>query len=332
MPGQIVIGDVHPVVEELEDCRRLVTAVTEFARETRANEIVLLGDQHHTHSVLRLEVLGLWKAAFREWAAVTGEILALVGNHDRSNDGAVHAMLAYPEVTVVDAPIVRGRTLYVGHRADLGEFIRICNDHAAATDVVVCHQAFDASKYENGYYAGDEGVPLDRIPQRLIISGHVHDPQFHPNVDFWVGTKLWHPGSPRWRSQSDANTDRAIWFLPAGGGPPVPYDTSQCCRRIVSVVIREDDIPEVPPASDLVDVRVEIHGSGEFVETQKERLRGSGARVRTFRTDTRVAKVRESEGVDRAFWRHLRSCGTRWGTPNAALVARAEQRLGRAEA
>ncbi len=313
----IFVGDPHPVVEELDDVRALIRAIEAFARDTKARRIVFLGDQHHTHSVVRLEVMGLWKEAFRLLGRHR-EVVALVGNHDRSSCGRYHAMAAYPEVRVIEKPEVFDSTLWVPHMADPRDFESLCQQYAYMTDLVVCHQLFDGSVYENGYYAGEEGASIDAVPQAEIISGHIHKPQR-------LG-KLWYPGAPRWRTASDANEKRAIWFV--DGDTRIPYDTAQCCRRIILL----DDSPEkpadVPAPGPLLDVRVEVRGPAEYVVPRTAALRARGVRVTPFRTDSARIEVRESDGIVPAFVKYLAGYEGRRGTPRPRLAEIVKERMG----
>jgi len=65
----VYVGDPHVVVDELEECRRLVDAIRAFALNQKATRVVFLGDQTHNHSTARLEVLHFWRQAFLDYTA-----------------------------------------------------------------------------------------------------------------------------------------------------------------------------------------------------------------------------------------------------------------------
>jgi hypothetical protein len=109
-------------------------------------------------------------------------------------------MMVHTNIMVVDEPrVVLPGILFVPYVHDPAEFVQICQQYPEAK-TVVCHQTFAGSYFENGFLTPD-GVEPNLLPQEQVISGHVHSPQR-------IG-KVWYPGAPRWRTVSDANTERA---------------------------------------------------------------------------------------------------------------------------
>lgn len=318
----LVVGDLHVVPEELADCDSLLGHVLSVAAQEDVKEVWFTGDQHHTHAVLRLEVLHWWKNAFTALHKAGLKAVALVGNHDQMSPGShINAMMAYDQklVTVIDRPTVRHGVLMVPYVHTQEEFTQAVKTEA--TKIVFCHQTFNGATYENGFLASD-GFDLNLVPQDTIISGHIHASQ-----EFG---KVWYVGSPRWRSLSDANQDRAIWLLNIEEGhmtSRTPYDTSGVCRMIKHVLDTEDS-PVALPLDLRHQWRVDIKGSEGWCQKRKVELSAAGARVRVFRDAVSTeGKVRESEGVDAAFKSFLSAFQPKYGTPTATLEALAKERL-----
>lgn len=324
----LYVGDPHATPTELDDCGRLIDYVKAVAKEHKPNNVVFLGDQHHTHSIVHLEVMDFWDRAFRGLVKDVGNrsrIIGVVGNHDQAGEGSlINAMMVYRKtIMVVEEPIELDSILYVPFLMDTEKFIEICNDPMyEAAGALVCHQTFDGSQYENGFYAKD-GINPNLLPQKVIISGHIHTPQ-----DFG---KVWYPGSPRWRTLSDANVARNIWLVEHAADGSVlsrqGFDTGDVCRQIRYLT----DTPEAPVQETLNpkhDWRVDIRGPAAWIEDRKAELAGPGVRIRTFSTDRATVKVKESEGIDVAFSRFLNSYNPRYGTDRAKLAELAKERLG----
>lgn len=329
----LAVGDVHATPAELDDCRRLMALVQEKAVEHRV-PVLLLGDLYHTMAVIRSEVMNFWRETFSElnaalemsgWRPRSGAdpVYALVGNHDYAGEGtSIHAMAAHQgAVHVVDAPFELGGVLYLPYYSDRQAFIDACQAHPGCP-TVICHQTFDGARYDNNFYAPD-GVDQDLIPQELVLSGHIHTGQSFGKITYL--------GAPRWRTLSDANIDRAIWLLDFDDTgrltSKTPFDTGQVCRQIKSCI----DTPQTPvegPLDPKHDWRIDIKGPAAWIEQRKRELGGDGVKIRTFNTSTSSPRVRESEGIEKAFASYLTSFKTRYGTSVEKLGEMARERLG----
>lgn len=314
----LLVGDIHAVPEELEDCARLRELVDRTAHGFSVDATVLLGDGHHTHNVIRAEVM----AFYREWFKDPKRKISLIGNHDYAGEGnPIHAMQIYEDqIKVIDRPQALGGVLFMSYYADRERFVQDANSFPN-TKTLVCHQTFVGSKYENGLPALD-GIDASRIPQARIISGHIHTPQSFDNVTYI--------GAPRWRSLSDANLDRAIWVydFDADGNVTKCFsvDTGEYCRQVRYVHITPEDLfgGEMDPKHDW---RLDISGPSDFVTEQKRLWSKPGVKVRTFVTDRRVARVRESEGIGTAFRKYLKDYTAPNGTSTETLDRMARERL-----
>jgi DNA repair exonuclease SbcCD nuclease subunit len=318
----LLVGDPHATPEELDDCNALMDFVETTALREHVDEVCLMGDQHHTHAIIRAEVMAFYRTRFKDWAAAKSwNTVALVGNHDYAGEGQlVHSMMIYDDIIhVVETPMLVDGRLYMPYYADREQFVLDAQNCGGKT--LICHQTFAGSMYENGFYAQD-GVNPDVFPQEAIISGHIHTPQ-------WFG-KVCYIGAPRWRSRDDANIDRNIWLYEfAADGAVVGrqgFSTNPVCRQIRSVL----DTPDMPFDGVLdpsVDWRIDIQGPADFVERRKARFQIPGVKVRTFKTDKVVVRVKESEGIGNAFRTYLSNYTPKAGTPRDLLSKMAQERL-----
>lgn len=331
----LFVGDVHAVPEELGDCEALMAYVEGIAAAEGA-KVVFMGDQYHCHNVIRAEVMAFWRRTFKRFNSRGIDTVAMVGNHDFAGEGSdIHAMAAHEEqIHVVEKPEeVYPGILFCPYMANPDKLVAASAAHPEA-QVLVCHQTFVGSKYENGFFAED-GCNPDDILQKHIISGHIHSPQsFGHQTPYGQVGEVRYIGAPRWRSLTDANVDRAVWLYEfAWNGVPVGesrgFDTGKVCRKIVHWVEEEGgpqmDLSTYDPRH---DYRVDVRGSTPFVEQRQRDLGLAGIRVRTFKRDAAVPAVRESVGIATAFGQYLTSYVSTHGTSREVLAKMAEKRLG----
>lgn len=318
----LLVGDPHVRPEDIPECERLATFVLETAIKTEPDYIVVLGDLHHTHSLVHVEVLDFWRRTFALWAEKT-RVLCLVGNHDMSSDSSIkaHALMAYPNVRVIDEPTPLAKDspiLLVPYQHSREDFVRVCNQWADRP-LAICHQTFNGAQYENGFYAKD-GVDPDSIPQRNVISGHIHSRQ-----DFG---KVHYLGSPRWMTVSDANQAKFLALIdvaPDGSWQTELFSTQGPCTAIQHLEdTPENTIPDLldPDTKYIIDIR----GPAAFIEERKKTWSGK-ARVRTFYTDKALPRVKESEGIGHAFRRFYAGYKPRFGTSQYTLNVLTRERL-----
>jgi DNA repair exonuclease SbcCD nuclease subunit len=329
----LIVGDMHVVPEELEDCSKLASYIVRVADANDLHEIWFSGDQHHTHNVLRLEVLRWWKVVFKKLRAHGLNVVCLVGNHDQASPGSdLHAMMAYedtPGVLIVDKPTVRLGVLLLPYYHEQEKFLDAVKNATAMNmrhdgwvpPTLFCHQTFDGSTYENGFLASD-GFDPNLVTQELVISGHIHTGQ-----EFG---KVWYVGAPRWRSLSDANVPRNLWLVEFKDGhfvQRIPFDTGDVCRQIRHL----EDTPAKPvqlPLDERHQWRIDVRGPVDWCQARKKELSAAGARVRTFPDQVSTeGRVRESEGIDKAFHGFLGAYQAKFGTPRETLAVMAKERL-----
>ncbi len=310
----LLVGDPHATADALKEMRRLIDHIYAVAEAEKPDQILLLGDQYHTHSVIHLAVMTFWSEAFKRLGTLGIPVRAMVGNHDMSgNAGAIEtSMQAHTaQVEVIDTPRVSNGILYHPYTADHEAFVRNCNSYPEAK-TIICHQSFDGAQFDNGFYDPD-GIDVNLIPQTQVISGHVHTPQ-----EFG---KVWYPGAPRWRTVADANTERAIWLVEHDQSGALvgrrSFPTNVCCRSIHLLEDRIEAQVKIPTGN--VSVVVDVYGTREYVNSRKGELEGAGVRVRTFPDVEKSIKVRESDGIATAYRAFISSYVSKNGTPPSVI-------------
>jgi DNA repair exonuclease SbcCD nuclease subunit len=327
MRRELLVGDPHTTVEDLEDSGRLFDLIEETAKAYKVDRVTILGDLHHNFSITNVKVTAFYKERFYRLTQQGVPVLLLVGNHDMTGDGKPypHALLPYGNagVVVVDKPLLERGVLYLPYFSDPNLLIEVCRERKANT--VVCHQEFNGATYDNGFYAPHGIDP--KLVESEIISGHIHTPQSFANV--------WYPGAPRWRTISDAGHARAIWVVEFDDVGRVvsksSIDTSKACRVIKTAVVsaggraHEAAIPAMDPKDDW---RLTIQGPADFVQEKVAWLKENApfARWSTIIIDQRIA-VRESEGVEVAFKKYAEAYVPKHGTSKEVLAKMAMERV-----
>lgn len=298
----LFVGDVHATVEELPECRALIDYIYRLVSEYSIKTIVFAGDIYHNHALIYAEVQQFWIQAFKLLLSnpVDPNIIVIAGNHDLPGNQASRAcaLRAHPNViTVIDEALQLNDTLFCPYVHDAQKLINWSNSSSATT--LVCHQTFDGSRYENGFFAGD-GVDPNLIKQDVIISGHIHTPQ-----EFG---KVWYPGAPRWRTLSDANVERNLWLI-RDTEAPLPFPTFDVCRPISRIVHEEPtEYQDIPVKSNEI-MYLDLKGSRKWVQDRKTQYESTQIpyKIRTIYTDIKNIKVKESEGIAKAFHGYINS-------------------------
>jgi DNA repair exonuclease SbcCD nuclease subunit len=287
----------------------------------------MAGDLYDTHAIIHAEVQYHWRKFFHDAKNVFRDVYVIKGNHDAPGAAGSVATALWAHVDqahcVMDGPLLmpENRVLFCPYTSG-DQLVAWAKAHAEVADILFCHQTFDGSRYDNGFYAGD-GVDPELIPQETVISGHIHLPQRFG--------KVWYPGAPRWRHLSDANVDRALWTLEIEAGKLVsktPHPTGDVCRRIWRFEDKPDDPADATRVFDAKDtVHVEIVGPKAWIDARQPLWEGR-ARVQTVRTDTQVEiAVRESEGLAVAFDKWIDGFCPPRGTDRDTLRQMAKERV-----
>ncbi len=331
----LVVGDPHVVDEELADCEALLQLVLETAESRKVDMVTLMGDQHNSHNNVSVKVIEFWARWFKRLPDTT----ALVGNHDMVSPTQQypHAMLAYPYVRVIESPRLvlggdgewRSGFAAMPYYPDPVAFVEAARRlHAEHGDFpLYCHQTFAGAVFENGWKP-EGAVDARELPQRHIISGHIHTPQA-------VSGKVFYVGAPRWRTRADAGGDRAlVLFEHSNTGTRLRerIDTGAVCSRIHCFSDSPDtpvdaELETVDPAKDRV--YVDVSGPAEYVRAREAALKARyGVRTRGFPDRESAPMVSEAEGIEQGFAKFGAAFRPPHGTDTGRLLGEAGRRLG----
>ncbi len=295
------IGDPHIKPSNLEEAEAWMHFINDKILELRPDRVEILGDLFHTHSIVRLEVLEFWDAWLDVLTTHDGvDFYVLVGNHDKSTTDefsftaiSVFKWMRKKNLKIVEIARVDGIYAYMPYYHDPAKFIEIANNCADkyGAKVLVCHQTFDGSQYENGFYAPD-GIDASKIHFDLIISGHIHMRQDLQKD----GKRILYPGTSKWDSDADANEDKGIWLYEHDDstGAIIKEEiirTAGVVTKIVHLRWVEGYPLEAIPSG--CKVSIELVGTQAWIDKEKEALKGT-VEVKTKRTDKADRKDRQA--------------------------------------
>lgn len=322
----LYIGDMHVVPEEIEEAQALLDYVLELALEFQAR-VCFLGDQHHTHSIVRVETLTFWYKNFERFKQHQIPVIALVGNHDLSSSyqSNEHAMVSYQHlITVIDHPSCDPEIsglFYVPYLANSETFIKICQEQASFP-TVVCHQTFLNAQYDNGFYA-KEGIDLASIPQTQIISGHIHS--------YFQEGKLLYVGSPRWRNFSDSNIEKFLCLITHHKDGTIDslqkFPTDHVCKKIIQITEEEwGKQRSLDPKKH--KIQLILKGTKQELLQKKDLYAKQGFLVKGIVEEERgKCKVSESAGIKEAFKKYFYDNHRGFSTSSTHLLSLIQKRL-----
>lgn len=338
MAKGLLIGDVHGKVEDLDDCEKFAAVVHATCHKEKPDFIVFLGDLYDAFAVKNVVVERWWMGFLKSLngaGLLVPKPVVLVGNHDRPGDSSQEAnslQVHEGHALIVDrpTPILEGIAAvpFYFKAEDLVAAATRGDPLVSDAKTLLCHQSFIGGKYESGQpiEARHDASAVDAavLPQKCIISGHIHTPQ--------TAGKVWYVGAPRWRNNvSDANIDRHIAVVDFEGGLPKAvrkYETGEVCRRIWKMDLTEGAFDtKTLPGKEGDRYVVDIHGSAAYIEAVKKDLARPGVRIRTFQTDRPGPKLSEADGVPVAWGRWAGEYRPKFGTPAETLTAMAKERL-----
>lgn len=285
----LYIGDPHVKISNLESWEKLIDFIEIQAKINHVSKIVFLGDLFNDHSVVRLEVAHFWKNTINRLKCQY-DLHILCGNHDMVMGSSEHSGLTAISlleklyeynVIVINNPTIVDNIGYIPYIHDEEEFLKAAKDlyEQGATKMLIAHQTFNGAEYDNGFYAPN-GIDLNSVPQKAIISGHIHKHQ-----EFG---KCLYLGTSTWETRSDANQDKGIWLCSHQEDGTLlskkMIPTKGVVTSIVEAKIKEGDVlPAVPNGCKFY---VELIGTTEWIKKTKEHYRGSAAIKSTY-TDTK---------------------------------------------
>jgi len=295
------IGDPHIKPSNVEECEKLMHFIMDTIREEQPNRVEIMGDLFHTHSIVHLSVMEFWDGWLDTLIVDPSiDVYVLVGNHDKATTEefsfsalSVFKHMRARNLKICELPRVDGIYAYVPYYHNPETFIEIANGCAKqGAKVLVCHQTFDGSHYEKGFYAPD-GIDASKLLFDLIISGHIHSTQKLKNIA--TGQTVVYPGTPKWDISSDANEDKGIWLYEHDDTTGAIISekllrTAHVVTKIVHLTWKEGEPLEAIPGG--CKVSVEIVGSRVWVDAQKEAIKGQ-VQITTKVTDKVEKKDRE---------------------------------------
>lgn len=316
----ILVGDMHAVLAELDECRAVNELARRTAAETGDHTIVYMGDQTDGHDIVRLAILDFWRQQIKAAVDDGNDVIMLRGNHDMHVSGqGPNALdfLAQPGLTIVDRPMAKCGVIMMPFIRDNQEFVQLAKENSGPSfKTLLCHQTFDGSKYDNGFYAPD-GVDANQVPFENIIVGHIHTAQ--------TCGKVTYIGSPRWRTANDANVEKSIVRLNPRGEITHWFDTSAVCRKIVSMdVFPATVLPEFPANA---DVRLTLRGSSDWLKEAAPAIEARGYSVARIPDALAAPRVTESAPVAESFTSFAQGFKTPNSTPPATLLQLASKYL-----
>lgn len=265
----LFVGDMHSQVSNLSDTERLLEFILEKVREHSPKRLIFLGDLFHTHSVVRQEVIHLYRKYMKIYAALC-KVVILSGNHDGISPSNAQTNICeavfgeIPNVTVVSGATSDDDYVYVAFMHDNDRFVNVANGFSNTPDkILVCHQTFNGAAYENGMPIPG-GVDAKTLSAPLVLSGHIHAGQ-------QVG-KVTYLGTPRMVTRAEANMTKYIYYLEGESPSSLTYtahSTNPIVKQYLSLSYKEEDgLKTIDLSATHVksgdEVTVTVEGSEEF--------------------------------------------------------------------
>lgn len=295
------LGDPHVQHNNISESHKLMEFVYTMCVDHKVDRVEILGDLHHTHGIIRLEVLEFWEHWLRKLVEKF-QLVALVGNHDLRNphDNTSYSMSTHRFGSgeyIISKPELMGIYGYLPYIHDKDTFVKEANKLVdIGAKVLVCHQTFFGAKFESGMFAPD-GIDVSLINCPLIISGHLHSRQKFANIIY--------PGTARWLTQSDANEPKGLWLVEHDNidGHIIKekyLDTSTICTPIFNIKWLEGQ--EKPDLVKNAKTTIELVGTSDWIAKQKSLLKGTCS-ISTKVTDTKKTrwKPKKSENTLESF-------------------------------
>jgi DNA repair exonuclease SbcCD nuclease subunit len=292
------IGDPHIQVSNLKDSEKLMNFVIETAKLNEVHSIEFLGDLFHTHAVKRIEVEDFWCRTFNLIQSENIRCRVLIGNHDqvgsKEKEQLINSLNVFGDTdlrTIINEPQILYNIAYIPYHSDHEQFLKAAQDlyDQGARELLIAHQTFTGAQYENGFFS-EEGIDPALVPQKQIISGHIHKSQ-------QVG-KCFYPGTPKWDTMSDANQAKGIWiFTHNENGEYIDKEfvsTENIVTPIISYEIKEgNDIPIINPSARNY---ITLEGKTAWLNKIKKDFKNCNIKIKP--TDRSVGKINTNVSID----------------------------------
>ena len=327
----LIVGDVHCTPQDLPDCEALWKLVLESCKKYKVSHVIFLGDQHHCHNALDSRVVAFWTKIIH-YAEIRLTLSFLIGNHDFAAPTIMqpHSMVAHKlvdDVNIIDTPInILGTNFcampyYANPVGFVEEAVKL-KEQNPQCDTLFCHQTFTGADEGLGFYS-KEAVDSSAVPFKRIVSGHIHRPMR-------LG-KVFYPGSPRWRTLTDADTETRNIYILEEGKVPIAIPTNTHCVRVFKFEDTEENPAKINLTEDELtraDLRISVSGTSNYISKRMTELKTKyNAKCRGVPIRSRLAKASESEGIQKAFQRFSKSFNPPNGTNQELLLKEAYGRL-----
>jgi DNA repair exonuclease SbcCD nuclease subunit len=299
----IIIGDPHITKKNLQESKDFFNHILEQCRKNikKNTKIIILGDGQHTHAVINMETQNYWDSLFEsiENEPSILEAIYLIGNHDVGGEKSKEREESsfkvfknkYSKIKIIDKPAIEDGIAYVPYTSCEETFIKDCKNlyKKGAKNTVICHQTFNGAKYETGMYA-PEGFDHTKVPQKNIISGHIHTTQ--------AFDKVYYPGTWRWMTKADANSKKCyILCEDLDIEKPIfePVYTENICTPIKEYVIEEGT--KLPKLNSRNKNYITLKGSAQWANITKKKIKDQ-AIIKIITTDKKVQRVEIGENIN----------------------------------
>lgn len=301
----IRVGDPHAMVSNLKDCEKLVDFIIHMSKQHDVKIVEFMGDLFHTHAVIRMEVLKFWEETFAKLIQANLEVRTLVGNHDmcgsKDKEGLMSALDVFKQqIQVIDTPTIINNIGYIPYTSNIDKFVENAQKlyTEGAREVLNAHQTFVGAKYDNGFIIED-GVNLSKVPQKTVLSGHIHAMQQIEQC-LYIGT-------PKWDTMSDANKEKGVWIFTHNDNGSIAeksfHTTKDVVTPIYKYIVKEgEEVPELPSHAKCF---LEFHGKNTWIGKMKKQYKNI-AGIKGVPTDKksssiRVEKVNLEQFLDKYF-------------------------------
>jgi DNA repair exonuclease SbcCD nuclease subunit len=197
----LTIGDVHIKVNNIPECKDMITRLVQLAQEKKPDFIVCLGDVLDRHSTIHVQCLMIAEEFTFQMSQIAPFFL-IVGNHDRpnnsnflTNEHPFNAMKKWDNVTIVDKVVEyfhKDQRFIMVPYVPPGRFdeaLQTISDPFTNVTCYFAHQEIYGAKM--GAIVSQCGDKWD-LDRSLLVSGHIHDyDHLQPNM-IYTGSPIQH--------------------------------------------------------------------------------------------------------------------------------------------
>lgn len=305
MPKILFVGDPHIQPSNIEEATLLMSFIIETGKKEEVTDLVIAGDLFHTHAVIRMEVLNFWIEWSKKFSENFERTHLLCGNHDMKGDKQTEGNMSaldplkgmYPNVYVWSHPGISQGLGFIPYTSNHEKFVEWTQElYKEGATRIFCHQTFDGSKYDNGFYAPD-GIDQKLLPEfEEVVSGHIHTEQRIGNV--------FYPGTPKWDTLSDANEKKGIW-ISSKALDWKKIETGHVCSPIIKKQILEESFEEkdleIEPNARVI---LELLGSSLWIAKISKKLKG---KCRLIAKPTDSMERKKTAKVSKTIFEYLNS-------------------------